>query len=289
MKKGFTLAELLGVLIILALVALITFPIVDRYIKSSREQLYINQLGQIELAAESWAYKNIDLLPTNEGETITVTILTLKESGDLPLDMRDPRNDELMPNDMVVTIEFADNTYTFTVDEESGSNVTDEVNENSPIIILTGSHIDFVEINSTYNEQGAKAKDKNGNMLSDINITYRRNGIEVPQVDTSEFTTYTAIYSVTSNGNTSYITRTIIIRDTTAPDLVIPDNIDLTASQLSSFDVMEGVSATDNSGETIDVTVSGFDTSISDKIVEYTACDSRNNCVTKRRLIKIAG
>ena len=289
MKKGFTLAELLGVLIILALVALITFPIVDRYIKSSREQLYINQLGQIELAAESWAYKNIDLLPINEGETITVTILTLKESGDLPLDMRDPRNDELMPNDMVVTIEFADNTYTFTVDEESGSNVTDEVNENSPIIILTGSHIDFVEINSTYNEQGAKAKDKNGNMLSDINITYRRNGIEVPQVDTSEFTTYTAIYSVTSNGNTSYITRTIIIRDTTAPDLVIPDNIDLTASQLSSFDVMEGVSATDNSGETIDVTVSGFDTSISDKIVEYTACDSRNNCVTKRRLIKIAG
>lgn len=289
MKKGFTLAELLGVLIILALVALITFPIVDRYIKSSREQLYINQLGQIELAAESWAYKNIDLLPINEGETITVTILTLKESGDLPLDMRDPRNDELMPNDMVVTIEFADNTYTFTVDEESGSNVTDEVNENSPIIILTGSHIDFVEINSTYNEQGAKAKDKNGNMLSDINITYRRNGIEVPQVDTSEFTTYTAIYSVANNGNTSYITRTIIIRDTTAPDLVIPDNIDLTASQLSSFDVMEGVSATDNSGETIDVTVSGFDTSISDKIVEYTACDSRNNCVTKRRLIKIAG
>ena len=289
MKKGFTLAELLGVLIILALVALITFPIVDRYIKSSREQLYINQLGQIELAAESWAYKNIDLLPTNEGETITVTILTLKESGDLPLDMRDPRNDELMPNDMVVTIEFADNTYTFTVDEESGSNVTDEVNENSPIIILTGSHIDFVEINSTYNEQGAKAKDKNGNMLSDINVIYQRNGVEVPQVDTSEFTTYTAIYSVANNGNTSYITRTIIIRDTTAPDLVIPDNIDLTASQLSSFDVMEGVSATDNSGETIDVTVSGFDTSISDKIVEYTACDSRNNCVTKRRLIKIAG
>ena len=203
--------------------------------------------------------------------------------------MRDPRNDELMPNDMVVTIEFADNTYTFTVDEESGSNVTDEVNENSPIIILTGSHIDFVEINSTYNEQGAKAKDKNGNMLSDINVIYQRNGVEVPQVDTSEFTTYTAIYSVANNGNTSYITRTIIIRDTTAPDLVIPDNIDLTASQLSSFDVMEGVSATDNSGETIDVTVSGFDTSISDKIVEYTACDSRNNCVTKRRLIKIAG
>ena len=287
MKKGFTLAELLGVIIILGVIALITFPIVNRNIRESQEQLYATQLEEIELAAEKWAYKNVDLLPINEGETITVTLLTLKESGDLPLDVRDPRTEELMPNDMVVTIEFTNNTYTFTVDAESGSNVTDEVDENSPIIILNGSHIEFIEINSTYNEQGAKAKDKSGNVLNDINITYQENGTEIAHVDTSKFTTYTAIYSVTNDGYTSHVTRTIIVRDTTAPDLVIPDNIDLTASQLSSFDVMEGVSVTDNSGETINVTTSGFDTTPSDKIVEYTACDSRNNCVTKRRLIKI--
>ena len=67
MKKGFTLAELLGVIIILGVIALITFPIVNRNIRESQEQLYATQLEEIELAAEKWAYKNVDLLPINEG------------------------------------------------------------------------------------------------------------------------------------------------------------------------------------------------------------------------------
>lgn len=289
MKKGFTLTELLGVLIILAIIALIAFPIINRNIKTGKESLYQSQLKEIELAAEKWAYKNINMLPVNEDEMITVTLLTLKESGDLPLDIRDPRTEELLPNDMIITITYKDNSYEFKVDEESGTDITDEVNKDAPVIVLNGSHIEFVEINREYNEQGAKAKDKSDNILTDINITYQENGTEISTIDTSKFTTYLAIYSVTNNGYTSQITRTVIIRDTTPPDLVIPDNVELTASQLNSFDIMEGVSATDNSGEVINVTTTGFDTSLSDKIVEYQACDSRDNCVIKRRLIEIVG
>ena len=285
--KGFTLVELLGVLIILAVVALITIPTVNNSILESKEKLYNTQLEEIKSAAEKWAYKNINLLPIKEGEVVTLTLLTLKESGDLPLDIRDPRNDELLPNDMMITIEFKDNSYIIDVDEESGSEITDEVNENAPVIVLNGSHIQFVEINAEYNEQGAKAKDKYGNVLNDIDIVYQKNNGEVPRVDTTSFATYTVIYSVTNNSYTSRITRTVIVRDTTPPDLVIPDNIELTASQLNSFDILEGVSAKDNSGETINVSTNGFDRLATDKIVEYTACDSRNNCTTKRRLIKI--
>ena len=287
MKRGFTLVELLGVLIVLAIIALITIPIINKSLKDNKERLYNSQLEEIASAAEKWAYKNINLLPTENGEIVTVTLLTLKESGDLPLDVRDPRNNELLPNDMMVTITLENNSYVFTVDTESGSSITDEFNENAPIIILNGSHIQFVEINSDYNEQGAKAQDKSGNVLTDINVTYQENGTEIAIIDTSQFKTYTAIYSITADGYTSRITRTIIIRDTTPPDLVIPDNVELTAEGLSSFNILTGVSATDNSGEAITVQTSGFDELPTDKIIEYTACDSRNNCVTKRRLIKI--
>ncbi len=287
MKRGFTLAELLGVLIILAVIAMIAFPIINKSLKDGKERLYNSQLEEIKLAAEKWAYKNINLLPTIDGEVVTITLLNLKESGDLPLDVRDPRTNELMPNDMMISIEFKNNNYIFTVDRESGSDITNEFNENAPIIILNGSHIEFVEINSTYKELSAKAEDKNGNVLTDINITYQENGHEVASVDTSKFTTYTVIYSATSNGYTSQITRTVIIRDTTAPNLTIPDNVELTLEELASFNLLTGVSVTDNSGEEITVETRGFDRLPTDKIVEYKACDSRDNCITKRRLIKI--
>ena len=284
--KGFTLVELLGVLIILAVIALITLPIVSMSIKNGKEKLYNSQIEEIKLAAEKWAYKNINLLPTKDGETITVTLLSLKQSGDIPLDTRDPRTGELIPNDLIITIMFKNNNYIFAVDEESGSNITDEFNENAPTIILNGSHLEFVEINSDYNEKSAEAFSKNGNVLP-VNITYQENNTEIGSIDTSKFTSYTAIYSATDNGYTTNITRIIIVRDTTSPNLVIPDNVNLTASQLSSFDVMDGVSVTDNSGEMIDIEVSGFDTKPSDKIIEYKACDSNNNCTVKRRIIKI--
>ena len=114
MKRGFTLVELLGVLLVLAVIALITFPIVTKSIKDNKERLYNSQLEEIKLGAEKWAYKNLSLLPDQDGETITVTLLTLKESGDVPLDVRDPRTGELIPNDMMITIGFKNNDYIYT-------------------------------------------------------------------------------------------------------------------------------------------------------------------------------
>ena len=44
MKKGFTLAELLAVIVILGLLALIAVPVVLNKIKSTKEDLYNNQI-----------------------------------------------------------------------------------------------------------------------------------------------------------------------------------------------------------------------------------------------------
>ena len=287
MKKGFTLVELLGVLIVLAVIAVIVFPLVNKTIKTNKEKLYNSQLEEIKSGAEKWAYANIEMLPVNDGESVTITLFELKKGGFLTLDIRNPITGELLPNDMVITITFKNNNFEINVDGNSGSDIDSEVNKNSPIIILNGNFIEYVEINGTYEEKGALAKDKDGNIIQDIQISYQLNGVEVPSIDTKEFNTYTAIYSATSNGYTSRITRTIVIRDTTAPDLIVPGTIELLKEELASFDLLEGVSATDNSGEDIKIETRGFDRLPTDKIIEYTACDSHNNCVTKRRLVKV--
>ncbi len=284
--KGFSLAELLGVIVVLGIIALITFPIINNTIKNNKEKLYTSQLNEIKLSAEKWAYANLNLLPTNEDESITVTLLELKKSGYVPIDSRNPKTGELLPNDMIITITFKNNNYDIFVDGDSGTNLSNEFNENAPTIVLSGNYIEYVEINNSYEEKGAKAISKEGSEV-EVNITYQENGREVGSIDVTKFSIYTVIYSATSNGYTSNITRTVVVRDTTSPNLVVSDTTELTIDQLKLYNLMEGISVSDNSGEVINVETRGFDRLPTDKIIEYKACDSNNNCTIKRKLIKI--
>ncbi len=58
MKKGFTLVELLAVIIILGIIALITFPIVDNSIKNSKQAALERTIGSIEEAAHNYSSQN---------------------------------------------------------------------------------------------------------------------------------------------------------------------------------------------------------------------------------------
>ena len=58
MKKGFTLVELLGVIIVLGVIALITFPIIDKSIKSSKEKALNQIINNIENAAYEYSISN---------------------------------------------------------------------------------------------------------------------------------------------------------------------------------------------------------------------------------------
>jgi len=290
MKRGFTLVELLATLIVLATLGLIIFPVVSNTIRNGKDKLYEAQINEIEEATEKWAYLNIDLLPL-EGESTTITILELKKAGFLPLDIRNPKTNELLPNDMQVVISSNKGIYNFEVNVESGTKIESEVNENSPIIVLNGTPIEYIEIGTEYVDKGVKAKNKFGDSINEVNIVYQYDGTEIGSLDTTVFKTYTVVYSVSSEINgtiyTSSITRTVVVRDTTKPELIIPSKIDITLAETSSFNVLDGVVVTDNSGEDITVATTGFDVSVGQKVVSYTACDSNNNCITKKRIVNI--
>ena len=52
MKKGFTLVELLAVIILLGVIGLIVVPSITKTINNSKEDLYNDQIGKIKLASE---------------------------------------------------------------------------------------------------------------------------------------------------------------------------------------------------------------------------------------------
>ena len=57
MKKGFTLAETMGVIILLGLIAAVTVPFIDGYIKDSKEKTKKNNINKIVDAAKNWNMK----------------------------------------------------------------------------------------------------------------------------------------------------------------------------------------------------------------------------------------
>ena len=60
MKKtnGFTLIELMGVVAILALLALIGIPVVEKHVNKGKREASEIQISNIELAAKSWVSDN---------------------------------------------------------------------------------------------------------------------------------------------------------------------------------------------------------------------------------------
>ncbi len=72
-KKGFTLIELIAVVVILSLIALVVFPAVNSVIRNSREKAYESQINTLVKAAEECTYENPAILPS-KGETTKLNL-----------------------------------------------------------------------------------------------------------------------------------------------------------------------------------------------------------------------
>lgn len=79
-KKGFTLVELLAVLILLSVLALMIFPVVEDYVTSSRKQGNQVEIDNIIAATKNWEADNLDKIP-DSGETYTLTLGDLIDGG----------------------------------------------------------------------------------------------------------------------------------------------------------------------------------------------------------------
>ena len=97
MKKGFTLVELLLVIVIIGFIALLVYPAILKIIGDSRTSAYESQVKIVEKAATAWGYKNAMKLPSTSATTdkekygcIKLSLLT--SQGYLSVDdVKDPR------------------------------------------------------------------------------------------------------------------------------------------------------------------------------------------------------
>lgn len=113
--NGYTLIELLAVIVILGLLTAIIIPTIDAILDSNKEKAYNIQVDLILSKLEEWGAANAFKLPTEEGGTQVKTVGELKSEGFLEKDLRNPKNDACISNDLELMITRKNNKYVYSI------------------------------------------------------------------------------------------------------------------------------------------------------------------------------
>ena len=148
MKKGFTLVELLAVIIILGAIFAITFPLVTDNIRKSEEKAFNLQKEQIA-AAKDMVIKEYVVIP--DKQSITLYVGELKRKGLLPIKMINAKTKLTISNESTVVISRENNSYSYDVNIIDLEEESTENNENAPVIRLNGNYVEYVETGKTIN------------------------------------------------------------------------------------------------------------------------------------------
>lgn len=285
-NKAFTLIELMTTLVILGLLALIIVPNVEKTIRNAKDTFYDKQVKMIELSAQNWGSDNLLLLPQKDGDFISLTLDLLKMEGYVDLDIKNPKDGKCLPNDMVVVITRVKSNYTYSLNTDSGNEGNCSSVSLGAAVILNGASIQYVDVNSAYQELGARGRNEDGSVNDSVNIVYKKDDNIITSIPTNEEGEYKAVYSIIDGEKEVSTTRTIIIKDVSGPILNIPDNVILSADKVSSFNPLAGVTTSDNSGYNPTVDVKGNVSSIPGTyILTYSATDNSGNKTVKTRTI----
>lgn len=148
-KRGFTLVELLAVLVVLAVISTIAFPIVNNIIDESEEKAYKQQIKTIEKAAKNWSTDNSNLLvEIDDNDEIVnkscyITLDRIKYEGYLETnDTINPIDDSNM-NNYVVELNYDSNSHQYLYNVVPKSDVSVGACDSVNIAINDGTAVYF--------------------------------------------------------------------------------------------------------------------------------------------------
>lgn len=305
-SKAFTLVELLGVLIILAIIFMLVFPSVSKIMTKSEEVVYQKQINRILTAAYDYSLNHIKFLP-EKGKKTFITLGELKYEGLIDNNIKNSDTKENFPDNLVISINNVgagykysniyaklEGDYLYTVEIDLLNNTS--IKNLLPVITLEGltknsdgNYITTLNLNEKFNEYIYSAISNDGINLTDKVVRYiTKDDKVVKSVDTSTAGIYKVIYSVIDNKGYSNVSiLNIIIADTTSPTITFPDNSTI-SKNVTSFNLMDGVICKDNSGF-CDIETSGeINYGVEGKyIITYIVKDPSGNTIIKKRVITV--
>lgn len=111
-NKGFTLIELVAIVLVIAAIFLVSFPNLLNMSKADEEKKYDNMVENLCLAGESYIYANVDDFQQLSivNSTIEISIEELIIYGNVDSDLKNPNTNESVENDTLIFRVLSDNT-----------------------------------------------------------------------------------------------------------------------------------------------------------------------------------
>lgn len=143
-EKGFTLIELIGVIVLLAIIILITYPSIVNIIKKSNNKIDSATSALIISGAKNMVDENKNSYPLTNGNVYCVTIKSLINKGYVISDL-ETGNGNKINTDRYVMIKVNSNKYKYTIlaetekcDDKRDSVIVDpDVSESTPYVSIT--------------------------------------------------------------------------------------------------------------------------------------------------------
>ena len=285
MKKGFTLVELIGVIIILGIISLITFPTIDKSIKNSKEQALERIIDSIEEAAYNYSVEN-DIGYSTEYESIE--LFDLVSTGFLKENIINPVTDKKMQGCIFYRWYEPNKQYIFEYNEECKKPDTE------PEVAISYDK-ELINSNGWAKENVAVTITGNGEVKYCLSSTECEPNEVIETGNNTKFITIDGINhvcAITSNSLGSSEKKCEIIKlDKTAPTINGLSKITVNKGEL--IDLSDGVTASDSlSG--IEGSLSYSPTSVSNTTVgvtkvTYKVKDQAGNEKSATREVEVLG
>lgn len=240
-NKGFTLIEILAVIIILGIILVISIPSVTKLIVSSKKQAYKKNEDILAIAGKNYYASKRSLLPKYIGSEKAILLNEMIEAGEME-NIYDPNNNQLLCDGFVIVKRISEYQYKYTPYLKCGDNyitdnyrTPDEVNQNilpSPTYVVTPTgwatqktiEIDYKSnfYTKQYSIDGGKTWVTSPN--STQSVAFSKNGTLIAKIiDNNEILALSS-YSVTGIDTTAPINASVDIGLVTSKSITVIAN-----------------------------------------------------------------
>ncbi len=277
-RKGFTMVELLGAVVILGILMMVAIPSVSSLIQNSKNKYYISQKKNLESAAKSY-YSNNKIILRNEGDFVDVSLeeLVKKKYISKMVDgtkadcvMSKPVGNEASQEYTFVRIKkeknrvvYISHLYCPAYQDKNvgagGANITHTISNDGRSVIINLEHQDEGRIIKSYTYQLYLGENNLVKRTLSNNSKTVRTSYDVSRfITAAENTIRVYIYAVDDKGNTFSTWGSTIVIDDRSPRCIV-ENVEVLKDYGDKFKVSysficrseNGCESTNNKGTLI--------------------------------------
>lgn len=146
---GFTLVELLAVVVIMGILSTMSIVAVSKIIDKSREEYSVQQEKMVIMACENYLKQNTKYMPKAIGEEKEIQLKTLKAAKYLKEDVINSSGESCMENSYILVYKKSLSEYEYDVHMLCGSDSKDDITNTLPV---PNVQIQFKDANKGYKD-----------------------------------------------------------------------------------------------------------------------------------------